>query len=199
MVDILIGVCALPFVFLVIILFGSIIYITDKGPIFYNSERLGKDGKTFKMYKLRSMKMNAPDIRNSDGSTFNGDNDPRVTRIGRFLRKTSLDELPQFINVFIGNMSIVGPRPFLTTHYYGFERLSEPMKKRLRVRPGITGYSQAYYRNSISQEQKILNDVYYVEHVSFLLDCKIILKTIKSVVKSENIYVSENSKPESKK
>ena len=192
----MIGVCALPFVFLVIILFGPIIYITDKGSIFYNSERLGKDGKTFKMYKLRSMKVNAPDIRNSDGSTFNGDNDPRVTRIGRFLRKTSLDEFPQFINVFIGDMSIVGPRPFVTTHYYGFERLSEPMKKRLRVRPGITGYSQAYYRNSISQEQKILNDVYYAEHVSFCFDIKIFFKTILSVIKRENIYVSGNSKPE---
>ena len=194
LIDIIIGVCALPFVLLVLLICGPIIYLTDKGPIFYTAERLGKDGKTYMMYKLRSMRVNAPDIRNKDGSTFNGDNDPRVTKIGRIMRKTSLDEFPQFLNVLKGDMSIIGPRPFVTTHYYGYDKLSEPMKKRLEVRPGITGYSQAYYRNSISQDEKINNDVYYAEHVSFIFDIKIFIKTIVSVLKRENIYVSADAK-----
>lgn len=199
MLDIIIGICALPFVLLVLLICGPIIYFTDRGPIFYNSERLGKDGKTYKMYKFRSMKVNAPDIRNKDGSTYNGDNDPRVTKIGRILRKTSLDEFPQFLNVLKGDMSIIGPRPFVTTHYYGYDKLSRPMKMRLKVRPGITGYSQAYYRNSISQDEKINNDIYYAKNISFIFDIKIFFKTVKSVLKRENIYVSIVSKNEEKK
>lgn len=197
-VDLLVGVCALPFVGIVLIICGPIIYFTDRGPIFYNAERLGKDGKTYKMYKLRSMRENAPDIRNADGSTFNGDDDPRVTKIGRIMRKTSLDEFPQFLNVLKGDMSVIGPRPFVTTHYYGYDKLSEPMQKRLQVRPGITGYSQAYFRNSISQNEKIENDVYYADHVSFIFDVKIFCKTVQSVIKRENIYVSEVDKNKEK-
>ncbi len=194
LIDILISVIAMPFVLLEILILGPVIYFTDKGPIFYNAERLGKNGKIYKMYKLRSMRVNAPDIRNTDGSTYNGDNDPRVTPIGRIMRKTSLDELPQFLNVLIGDMSIIGPRPFVTTHYYDYETLNERMKRRLEVRPGITGYSQAYFRNSISQDEKIDNDCYYVEHISLLLDIKIFFKTIKSVLKHENIYVTDDLK-----
>ena len=156
--------------------------------------RLGHKGKVFRMFKFRSMRVNAPDLRNADGSTFNGDKDPRVTPIGRFLRKTSLDEVPQFLNVLLGDMSLVGPRPFVTTHYAGYDKLDDNGKKRLEVRPGITGYSQAYFRNSIGQEEKIKNDIYYVENISFLLDVKILLRTVMSVLKRENIYVSEQSK-----
>lgn len=108
LIDIVLGVCALPFVLLVILVFGPLIYFSDRGPVFYNAERLGKDGKTYKMFKLRSMKMNAPDIRNADGSTFNGDDDPRVTRVGKFMRKTSIDEFPQFLNVLFGDSGIIG-------------------------------------------------------------------------------------------
>ena len=109
--DIVISLLALPFVLLSIILVAPIIYFTDKGPVFYNAERVGKDGKPFKMYKLRSMYVNAPDIRLADGSTYNGEDDPRVTPVGRFIRKTSIDELPQVINVLQGRMSWIGPRP----------------------------------------------------------------------------------------
>ncbi|MEQ3613093.1 sugar transferase, partial [Mediterraneibacter gnavus] len=84
------------------------LYLNDKGPIFYNALRLGKDGKPFKMFKFRSMMVNAPDIRNEDGSTYNGEDDPRVTRVGKFMRKTSIDELPQFLNVFLGDSGIIG-------------------------------------------------------------------------------------------
>ena len=199
LIDIVIGICALPFVLLVIIIFGPIIYFTDKGPIFYNANRVGKDGKIYKMFKLRSMKVNASDIRNADGSTFNGDNDPRVTKIGRFLRKTSIDEIPQFLNVLIGNMSVVGPRPTVPTNGITIEDMDEIKKKHYSVKPGITGYSQAYYRNSISQDQKYINDAYYAEHISLRFDTKIFVKTIVSVLKHENIYISTDSSTEVKK
>lgn len=187
-IDIIFSLCALPFVLIEIILLGPIIFLTDKGPIFYNAERLGKDGKTYKMFKLRSMKVNAPDIRNEDGSTFNGDNDPRVTKIGRLMRKTSLDEFPQFLNVLIGHMSLIGPRPTVPMKGFDVNKLDNVEKKHYTVKPGITGYSQAYYRNSISQDEKFKNDAYYADHVSFGLDVKILLKTIQSVIHRENIY-----------
>ncbi len=187
-IDIILGVCALPFVLLVILAFGPIIYITDRGPIFYNAERLGKDGRVYKMYKLRSMRVNAPDLRNEDGSTFNGDNDPRVTKIGRIMRKTSIDEFPQFLNVLFGDMSIIGPRPTVPVEGFDVKNLSQIEAKHYAVKPGITGYSQAYFRNSISQDEKFKNDAYYADNISFRLDVKVFIKTIQSVLYRENIY-----------
>ncbi len=188
--DILISLIALPFVLLAIIIVAPFIYFTDKGPVFYNAERLGKKGKIFKMYKLRSMRVNSPNLLNADGSTYNADDDPRVTKIGRIMRKTSIDELPQFFNVLKGDMSLIGPRAHLTTSFKSFEELDENHQKRLMVRPGITGYNQAYYRNSVTADQKIINDVYYVENLSFVLDVKVIFKTIATVLGRKNVYVS---------
>ena len=111
--DLIIALFALPFVLLLILIMVPLIWLTDRGPTFYNAQRVGLNGKIFKMFKFRSMKVNAPDIRNTDGSTFNSSDDPRVTRIGRFIRKTSIDEIPQILNVLIGDMSFVGPRPVL--------------------------------------------------------------------------------------
>ncbi len=183
---------AVAFVFV-----APIIHFTDGGPVFYNAVRRGKDGKSFKMYKFRSMIVNAPDIKNADGSTYNSDNDPRLTKIGRIMRKTSVDELPQFINVLKGDMSMIGPRPTI-----GKKPLSEcdpATIKRYSVRPGITGYSQAYFRNSITQQEKFMHDCYYVENLSFMMDVKIIIQTIKSVVKSENIFVEQPAAQEKEK
>lgn len=191
--DIILSLIALPFVLIVILIFAPIIWLTDRGPVFYNAERLGYRGKTFKMYKLRSMKVNSPNLKNADGSTYNGENDPRVTKVGRFMRKTSIDELPQFLNVLKGDMSFIGPRAHLTTNYRGYDLLDEPHKKRLDVRPGITGYSQAYFRNAATSAQKLENDVYYAENISLGLDIKILFKTVFSVLKRENIYVTEAS------
>ena len=188
--DILISLIALPFVLLAIVIVAPFIYFTDKGPVFYNAERLGKKGKIFKMYKLRSMRVNSPNLRNADGSTYNADDDPRVTKIGRIMRKTSIDELPQFLNVLKGDMSLIGPRAHLTTSFKSFEELDENRQKRLMVRPGITGYNQAYYRNSVTADQKIINDVYYVENLSFILDVKVIFKTVATVLGRKNVYVS---------
>ena len=189
--DILICLAALPFFFLIFIVVAPIIKLTDGGPVFYNAERLGKNGKMFKMYKFRSMKVNAPNLLNKDGSTYNGKNDPRVTKIGRILRKTSLDETPQIFNVLFGHMSIIGPRAHILTKFKSYDELDEPRKKRLEVRPGITGYSQAYFRNSASNDEKIQQDVYYVEHISMWFDIKIFFKTIFSVLKRENVYVKD--------
>lgn len=175
----------LPFVLLVIIIFAPIIYFTDRGPVFYNAERMGKDGHIFKMFKLRSMYVNSKDIRNADGSTFNSHHDPRVTPIGGFLRKTSLDEFPQFLNVLTGDMSFVGPRPSLTTTPYS--DYNEIRRKRVSVKPGITGYAQAYFRNSIGQDEKFRWDAYYADHISFWMDVKVLFMTIWSVIGRKNI------------
>ena len=192
--DIIGSIVILPFVILIIIILAPIIYFTDKGPVFYNAERLGAKCKKFKMFKLRSMYVNAPDLRNPDGSTFNSDNDTRVTPIGRIMRKTSLDEFPQFLNVLLGDMSFVGPRPTLTGNAGKYDILNGDEQKRYDVKPGITGYAQAYYRNSISEKEKFHWDAYYAENVSFILDIKIIFQTVLSVIARKNINTEQNIK-----
>lgn len=162
--------------------------------MFYNATRSGKGYKPFKMFKLRSMYVNSPDLKNPDGSTFNSDNDPRVTPIGHFLRKTSLDEFPQFLNVLKGDISFIGPRPKLYLPEKYPNGLPEYMAKSFLVKPGITGYAQAYYRNSITQQEKFHWDGYYAENVSFVMDVKIILKTFKSVFFRENINTVQSYK-----
>lgn len=183
--DFIIGLCAFPFVLIAIIVLGPIIFLTDRGPIFYNGPRIGLHGKVFKMCKFRSMKVNAPDIRTADGSTYNAEDDPRVTKIGKFMRKMSIDEIPQFLNVLFGQMSLVGNRPDTPKM---LDVYTDEEKKWLFItKPGITGYSQAYYRNSTSNEEKIANDIYYAKHESFAFDVKIIIRTIKTVICRENI------------
>ena len=180
-IDFILALIVLPFVLFIIIILAPVIFISDPGPIFYNGSRRGRYGTPFKMFKFRSMYVNSPDVRNPDGSTFNGYNDPRVTAIGRFMRKTSIDEIPQLLNVLIGDMSFVGPRPTLATK--SFDEVEVERRKRYDVKPGITGYAQAYFRNSISQEDKFRYDLYYVDHVSFKLDLKSMLQTVFSVKK----------------
>lgn len=184
-IDFVLAALALPIVLLMIIIMTPFIYFSDPGPIFYNGLRRGQHGKSFKMFKFRSMYVNSPDVRNKDGSTYNGESDPRVTRIGRFMRKTSIDEIPQLLNVLLGDMSFVGPRPTLATK--PFDEVDVKRRKRYDVRPGVTGYAQAYFRNSISQEEKFAYDLYYVDHVSFIFDLKILIKTVLVVLKRENI------------
>lgn len=191
LIDIIFSLIALPFVLLLVLIIGPIIWLDDHGPIFYAGKRIGKGGKPFGMMKFRSMKVNAPDIRLEDGSTYNGDDDPRVTKVGRFLRKTSLDEIPQFLNVLVGQMSIIGIRP---DPLDWLEKYNEHERVILSVKPGITGYNQAYFRNSADGELKLKNDVYYAEHISFWLDVKIFFKTIKTVLFRENINVAEDRK-----
>lgn len=184
--DIVISIIILPLVLIIGIPVAILIFLEDKGPIFYNGERLGKNGKIFKMHKFRTMKVNSEDIRNKDGSTFNSEDDPRLTKIGKLLRKTSIDELPQIINVIKGDMSLIGPRPMVRCG----KKVNKKVLKILRIKPGITGYSQAYYRNSITQKEKQDNDIYYINNISFLLDLKIIFKSIQTVLFQKNINMT---------
>ena len=142
------------------------------------------------MYKFRSMKVNAPDIRNEDGSTFNSKDDPRLTKIGRLIRETSIDETPQILNILKGDMSFIGPRPDLPDQ---IELYEGEEKRKLEVKPGITGYSQAYYRNSVPWKERIRNDIFYVDNMSFWLDVKIFLMTIMSVFRREAVFMGASS------
>lgn len=192
---------------LVIMLSAIAIKAEDGGSVFYKADRIGRFGKIFKMYKLRSMKENSPDIRLADGSTYNGDDDPRVTKFGRFARKTSIDELPQVINILKGEMSFIGPRP--DTPMY-LDKYTEEEKIILTVRPGVTGYNQALNRNAVLTKEKLKNDVYYAQNLSLWFDLRIIFMTVATVLKHENVnrtdmdssdmYVLENrqTKPEEK-
>ena len=188
--DIIGSLILLPFVLCVIIILAPVIYLTDRGPVFSNATILGLKGKKFKMFKLRSMYVNAPDLRNEDGSTFNSDHDKRVTSIGNIMRKTSLDEFPQFLNVLVGDMSFVGPRPMIGNINY--DKMNDEVKRRFSVKPGITGYAQAYFRNSITQDEKIKYDAYYADHITLWLDIKILFMTVQSVIGHQNINTEQS-------
>lgn len=191
LLDLIIGAVAMIPLLLLVIVLGPAIYLEDRGPVFYNAPRVGKNGREFVMYKFRSMKVNAPDLVMEDGSTYNGADDPRMTKIGAFMRRTSLDEMPQFLNVLIGNMSVIGPRPDLkreTELYEGDEG------DKLLVKPGITGYAAAYGRNSLPWRERLKMDVYYVRNISFAFDVKIFFKTIETVFKQEGVYVEDEEK-----
>lgn len=183
--DIAIAMFLMPLFVILSIVVGIAIKLDDGGPIYYCGERLGKYGKPFKMYKFRSMKVNSPDWRLEDGSTYNAEDDPRQTRVGKFLRKTSIDEFPQLINVIKGEMSVIGPRPdpldFIAQY-------TEEDKIFLKVLPGITGYNQAYSRNSANASEKIKNDIYYANNISFILDLRIFFVTVVAVLSHKNIY-----------
>lgn len=194
LIDFTIALCGTPFLAIIFVVVAPLIWLEDKGPVFYNAPRRGKSGKTFKMYKFRSMYVNSPDIKNKDGSTYNGENDPRVTKMGKILRKTSLDETPQLLNILKGDMSIIGPRPTLPTR--PLEELAPARLKRFEMRPGITGYAQAYFRNSITQDEKFKYDIYYIENVTFWMDIKIFFQTAMSVLRRKNIYVNQEMQTE---
>ena len=167
------------------LLIALLIKIDSEGPVLFRQIRVGKDGKPFTCYKFRTMYVDAPDIRNPDGSTFNAEDDPRVTRVGRFLRKTTSDELPQFINVLKGDTSLVGPRPDPVD---ALEFYSERDKKRLTVKPGMTGWAFIHGRNTLPLDRRRELDVEYVETYSLLLDVKIILRTIPCVLLCKDVF-----------
>jgi undecaprenyl phosphate N,N'-diacetylbacillosamine 1-phosphate transferase len=190
LIDILICIIGFPVFILIYIGIGILIKIEDRGPIFYKAERIGKDSKIFYMYKFRSMKVNAPKILNEDGSTYNASDDPRVTKIGKFIRETSIDETAQIINVLKGEMSIIGPRASLSGAIGTYK---EDEVDKMKVRPGITGLTQAYYRNGLSNREKRLYDAWYANNVDFWLDIKIFFRTIKTVLKKEGLYTNEDN------
>ena len=164
------------------------IKLTSQGPVFFKQDRLGKDGKIFKILKFRTMVVNAEKI--GDGLFVKTEQDNRITKVGRILRAISLDELPQLINVIIGDMSLVGPRPPVPNHPYKYNKYTDFQKKRFEMKPGMTGLAQVTVRNSVPWDQRIDIDVDYVENFNVWLDIKILLKTIKKVFIRENIYIN---------
>ena len=171
------------------------IKIDSEGPVFYTQDRRKKDGRVFKMLKFRSMVVNAERM---EAGLFNYENDPRVTKAGRLLRKTSIDELPQLFNIIRGDMSVVGPRPCVTYELGEFETLNKRYKKRFSVKAGLTGLAQVKGRNDISWDEKVGYDNEYVDQFSrlgILIDLKILALSVVKVFKKENIY--ENKPDES--
>lgn len=179
------GIIALPFVLMAALIIKPLIYAEDRRPLFYVSKRAGKNAKTFNMYKFRSMKENSPNLLNADGSTYNSEHDDRQTRIGKILRKASIDELPQVFNILKGDMAWIGPRPVLDSQALTF---TEEEKDKFKVLPGITGYTQAYNRNKLTSHEERMMDAWYANHVSFLLDVKIFFKTIGTVLHPSRVY-----------
>ncbi len=157
------------------------IKLDSRGPAFFTQKRIGMNNKEFKIFKFRTM-LTFEDSYYEDGTPI--DNYDRITKVGDFLRKTSMDELPQILNIFLGDMSIVGPRPTLS---YQVEKYNSTQARRLDVRPGLTGHAQVSGRNSLSWEEKIQCDLDYVNRITFLRDIKIILKTVLVVLKTEKV------------
>lgn len=158
---------------------AAAIKIDSKGPVIFKQERLGKDGKVFEIYKFRSMCVGAEHMGTGQYS-FKGDS--RITRVGKVIRATSLDELPQFINILKGDMSFIGPRPTLTYHPWKLEEYTDFQRRRFEVRPGITGLAQVHGRKAIDWNDRIKYDVEYVDNFSLGLDCKILFQTVWNVL-----------------
>ena len=186
--DIAVGVASLPIVAASTLVCGALIKLDDGGPIFYNAQRRGKDGHPFLMYKFRTMTANAPAQRAEDHSFVTTASDSRITKVGRILRAASIDEIPQLRKVLRGDMSLIGPRPDMAGRPW--EQLSEDEQHRLAVRPGVTGYTQAFYRNSISAAEKYALDCEYVDNITVAGDLAIVKQTILSVLGRQHIYDS---------
>ena len=183
--DILISGIALLLIGWFIVLVAIFLHFANKGAgAFFLQERPGKGEKIFKVIKFKTM----TDERDGEGKLL--PDVQRLTKVGKFVRRTSVDELPQLINVFIGDMSLIGPRPLLPEYlpYY-----TEREHLRHTVRPGITGWAQVNGRNKVKWDERLTLDVYYVEHISFILDCKVIARTIVNVISSKDVVVDPAS------
>lgn len=186
--DILLSLIGIVIFFPIFVVVSIAIKIDSKGPILFRQKRRTKNGKLFQIYKFRTMIV---DAENKGTGLFNYKNDPRVTKVGRFLRNTSIDELPQLLNIFFGQMSIVGPRPCVENELGDFETLNETFKKRFTVKAGLTGLAQVKGRNDIVWDEKVIFDNEYVDYVKkygILYDLKIIVETAFKVFKKEDIY-----------
>ncbi|MCI7077757.1 MAG: sugar transferase [Veillonellaceae bacterium] len=186
--DIVISGTALIILLPIMLVISFLIKFDSKGPVFFLQERRTKNGKVFRMLKFRSMVVNA---EHTGAGLFNYENDPRVTRVGRFLRDSSLDELPQLLNILLGDMAIVGPRPCVVYELGDFDTLNKRYKKRFIVKAGLTGLAQVKGRNNIAWDEKVEFDNEYVDlfsRLGILIDLKIIIETVIKVFHKENIY-----------
>ncbi len=189
--DIILSLFAIILLSLPMLIIAIAIKIDDPGPAIFKQKRVGKAGKEFWMYKFRTMVINA-----ESGGVYSDDKDPRITKVGNILRKTSLDELPQFFNILIGDMSLIGFRPPLTYHPWPWSEYTEEQKRMFEVRPGVTGWAQVNGRKNVEWNKRIELNIWYAEHISFLLDLKIFLLTIKKVLTNadnENISATVNA------
>jgi len=173
-IDIILSLVALVFATPIIAVVGAAIKLESEGPIIYKQERVGLGGKPFVIYKLRSMYIDAE----KNGAQWACKDDPRVTKVGRFIRKTRIDELPQLMNILKGDMSIVGPRPERPILTYKFNEEIPGFVNRLQVKPGLTGWAQVTGGYELSPKEKLEKDMYYIENQSLWLDFKIMFKTI---------------------
>lgn len=187
--DIILSITAMTVLSPVFVVIFIAIKLSGKGPAVFKQKRAGKNGRSFVFYKFRTMK---PDV-DPFGSSPKSADDPRLTKMGQFLREYSLDELPQLFNVLKGNMSIVGPRPLYVSQ---MDEWNERQKKRLLVKPGLTGLAQISGRGELTREEKLELDVKYVENAGFLQDIKIILTTVLHVFGRKNIYEKRYSETE---
>lgn len=169
---------------------GLAVRLSGKGPALYRSSRLGAGGRTFEMLKFRTMLVDAPDLRNADGSTYAGADDLRITPLGRWLRRTSLDELPQLWNVLRGDMSLVGPRPDLPDQMRHYDATD---CRRLDVRPGITGLAQVSGRNDLAWKDRRALDVQYVASMSLRQDLRILGRTIPGVLGARGVFAQRDA------
>lgn len=173
--DILIALLGLIIAAIPMLFIAIAIKLNSKGPVIFKQERVGKKGKVFKIYKFRSMCVGA---EQTGSGVYSGKGDARVTKVGKILRATSLDELPQFFNLLKGDMSLVGPRPPLTYHPWTWDKYTDEQKRMFEVRPGITGWAQVNGRKDVEWNKRIRLNVWYVDHVSLWLDIKILFMTV---------------------
>lgn len=176
--DILISLVGIIILSVPMLIIAIAIKCDSKGPVIFKQERVGKNGKVFKIYKFRSMCVGA---EKTGSGVYSGKGDTRVTKVGKILRATSLDELPQFFNLLKGDMSLVGPRPPLTYHPWTWDKYTDEQKRMFEVRPGITGWAQVNGRKEVEWNKRIQLNVWYVDHVSLWLDIKILFKTVAKV------------------
>ena len=194
MIDIILSLMILIILSPILLLLAIAIKIDSPGPIIFKQQRIGLNGKVFNIYKFRSMCVNA---EKTGSGVYSGKGDPRVTRVGRFLRASSADELPQAWNVLKGDMSFIGPRPPLTYHPWPIEEYTEEQLRMFHTRPGITGWAQVNGRKEVEWHRRIELNVWYVDHVSFLLDIKIFFMTIfKVFTNADNENTTETVKKE---
>ncbi|MEB4860642.1 sugar transferase [Priestia megaterium] len=176
----------------VLLITAIAIKLESKGPVIFKQERLGKNGDVFEIYKFRSMCVGA-----EKSGVYSSKGDARVTKVGKFIRITSIDEFPQFINIIKGDMSIIGPRPTLTYHPWPLEEYTVEQRKRFNVRPGVTGWAQINGRKDVEWNKRIDYDVDYVNNISFIFDLKIFLKTIIKVsTMQDNVNMGATAKKE---
>ena len=191
--DFIVALAAIVAISPLLLIISAIVYPGDPGPVIYGQVRIGKNGEAFKMWKFRSMYKNADKMidqltdeqRQQYITEFKIDNDPRITPVGNFLRKTSLDELPQLFNVLCNDMSLVGPRPLIESEIQTY--YADMFDTLLSVKPGVTGYWQAYARNNATYQsgQRQQMEMYYVNHASIMLDMKILFRTAVSVLRKD--------------